>query len=43
MGLSEARALAESLRLQAHTALQPFGSRALRLGELADLIVLRRS
>ncbi|MFZ9407374.1 MAG: polyprenyl synthetase family protein [Burkholderiaceae bacterium] len=43
LGLSEARALAEALRMDAHTALQPFGSRALRLGELADLIVLRRS
>jgi len=43
MGLAPARELAESLRLQAHAALQPFGTRALRLGELADLIVLRRS
>jgi len=43
MGLPAARELAESLRLQAHAALQPFGTRALRLSELADLIVLRRS
>jgi farnesyl diphosphate synthase len=43
LGLEAARTLAETLRQQAQSALQPFGSRALRLSELADLIVLRRS
>jgi farnesyl diphosphate synthase len=43
LGLEPARALAESLRQQAQSALLPFGSRALRLSELADLIVIRRS
>ena len=43
LGLAGARDLAESLRLRAHRALAPFGPQAARLGELADLIVLRRS
>jgi farnesyl diphosphate synthase len=43
LGLAGARDLAESLRKRAHQALAPFGPRAARLGELADLIVLRRS
>lgn len=42
MGLSRAREFAEDLRLQAHTALETFGPRATRLGQLADFIVLRK-
>ncbi|MDF3836610.1 polyprenyl synthetase family protein [Cupriavidus basilensis] len=41
MGLEPARQLAEQLRTTAHEALAVFGARARRLGELADLIVLR--
>lgn len=41
MGLDGARALAESLRQQAHDALAPLGDRAARLAALADFIVLR--
>ena len=41
LGLDAARALAESLRQQAHTALAPLGARAERLAALADFIVLR--
>jgi farnesyl diphosphate synthase len=43
MGLPEARSLAMALRDQAHRALERFGADARRLGELADLIVLRKS
>ena len=43
VGLAAARRLAESLREQARDAIRPFGERAHRLGELADLIVLRKS
>ena len=41
LGLNDSLALAEKLRQDAHEALRPFGHRALRLGELADLIVQR--
>jgi farnesyl diphosphate synthase len=43
LGLEESRALAEELRQQAHGALAPFGEQALRLRELADLIVQRKA
>jgi farnesyl diphosphate synthase len=43
MGLAGARALAATLRGQAHGALDRLGDRGRRLGALADLIVLRRS
>jgi farnesyl diphosphate synthase len=43
LGLEPSRALAESLRLDAHAALAPFGEKALRLRELADLIVQRKA
>jgi farnesyl diphosphate synthase len=42
LGLAHAREFAEDLRLQAHTAIESFGDRAARLGELADFIVLRK-
>jgi farnesyl diphosphate synthase len=42
LGLVRARGFAEDLRLQAHTAIESFGARAARLGELADFIVLRK-
>ncbi len=41
LGLDESLALAEKLRQDAREALRPFGERAGRLGELADLIVQR--
>ncbi|KQQ33729.1 geranyl transferase [Duganella sp. Leaf126] len=43
LGLAPSRALAETLRLDAHAALAPFGDKALRLRELADLIVQRKA
>ncbi len=43
LGLEPSRALAEKLRLDAHAALAPFGEKALRLCELADLIVQRKA
>jgi farnesyl diphosphate synthase len=43
LGLAPSRALAEKLRLDAHAALAPFGEKALRLRELADLIVQRKA
>jgi farnesyl diphosphate synthase len=43
LGLEPSRALAEQLRRQAHDALAPFGEQALRLRELADLIVQRKA
>lgn len=43
LGLEQSRALAEQLRQQAHAALAPFGEQALRLRELADLIVQRKA
>jgi len=42
-GLEESRRMAERERLSAHQALAIFGDRARRLGELADLIVQRKS
>jgi farnesyl diphosphate synthase len=42
MGASRARAFAEELRHGAHAALEGFGSKALRLRQLADFIVLRK-
>ena len=43
IGLDASRALAEQLRADAHAALEPFGRGALRLAELADLVVNRVS
>jgi len=43
LGLEPSKALAEQLRQQAHAALAPFGAQALRLRELADLIVQRKA
>jgi farnesyl diphosphate synthase len=43
LGLEPSRQLAEQLRRQAHDALAPFGEQALRLRELADLIVQRKA
>lgn len=41
LGLAAAKARAETLRVEARTALAPFGTSARRLAELADWIVLR--
>jgi len=43
IGLDASRALASQLRSDAHEALAPFGARAQRLAELADLVVNRVS
>jgi farnesyl diphosphate synthase len=43
LGLEPSRQLAERLRGEAHDALAPFGEQALRLRELADLIVQRKA
>ncbi|HEV3105571.1 MAG TPA: farnesyl diphosphate synthase [Trinickia sp.] len=43
IGLDASRALAAQLRRDAHEALAPFGERARRLAELADLVVNRVS
>jgi len=43
MGLHKAKAYAEELRVQAMRHLEPFGAHALRLRQLADFIVLRKS
>ncbi|MFS2025983.1 polyprenyl synthetase family protein [Massilia sp. GER05] len=43
LGLAPSKALAEQLRQQAHDALAPFGEQALRLREIADLIVQRKA
>lgn len=43
LGLEPSRALAEKLRNDAHAALAPFGDKAQRLRELADLIVQRKA
>jgi farnesyl diphosphate synthase len=43
MGLTRARAFAEELRVEAMKALDRLGGRALRLRQLADFIVLRKS
>jgi len=40
-GLEKSRAMAEQERLAAHLALEPFGDRAERLKQLADLVVQR--
>lgn len=43
LGLEESRGLAEKLRNDAHQALMPFGEKARRLREIADLIVQRKA
>jgi farnesyl diphosphate synthase len=43
LGLEPSLALAEKLRQDAYRALQPFGEAAIRLRELADLIVQRKA
>ncbi len=43
LGLEASRELAAQLRAEAHDALKPFGARAQRLAELADLVVNRVS
>jgi farnesyl diphosphate synthase len=43
LGLVESQALAQRLRNNAHQALAPFGDKAQRLRELADLIVQRKA
>ena len=43
MGLARAKAYATALRVEALAHLEPFGERALRLRQLADFIVLRKS
>lgn len=43
LGLAESRALAEKLRNDAHRALAPFGDKARRLREIADLVVQRKA
>jgi len=43
LGLDASRELAGQLRREAHQALAPFGEQALRLRELADLIVQRKA
>lgn len=43
LGLEQSRALARKLCDDAHRALQPFGDSALRLRQLADLIVQRQA
>ncbi|MGV7208525.1 polyprenyl synthetase family protein [Oxalobacteraceae bacterium A2-2] len=43
LGLEPSRALAQQLRQEAHAALAPFGEKAVRLRELADLIVQRKA
>jgi farnesyl diphosphate synthase len=42
LGASKAKALAEELRAEAHSALQKLGSRGARLASLADFVVLRK-
>ncbi len=42
-GLEQSRAMARAECLNAHEALEPFGDRARRLHEIADLIVYRKS
>jgi farnesyl diphosphate synthase len=43
LGLEESRALAEQLRHDAHVALAPFGDKARRLRQIADLVVQRKA
>ena len=42
LGAKAARELAETLRAEAHAALEDFGAKGRRLGELADFVVLRK-
>ena len=42
MGIERAKAFAGELREEAHAAIASFGTRAARLGQLADFIVLRQ-
>jgi geranylgeranyl diphosphate synthase type II len=42
-GLEESRAMAQRKCLQAHQSLEPFGDRAIRLHQIADLIVERKA
>ncbi len=42
MGADRAKEFAAQLRAEAHAAIAPFGTRGLRLGQLADFIVLRK-
>ena len=42
LGVARARELAQELRRDAHQALADFGARAVRLGDLADFIVMRQ-
>jgi farnesyl diphosphate synthase len=42
LGLAEARRLAQTLREEAHAALEPLGAAGKRLKELADFVVLRK-
>lgn len=43
LGLAESQALAERLRQDAHRALAPFGDKARRLRDIADLVVQRKA
>jgi farnesyl diphosphate synthase len=43
LGLEQSRALAEQLRHDAHAALVPFGDKARRLRQIADLVVQRKA
>ena len=43
LGLEHSRALAQKLRHDAHQAIMPFGDKARRLREIADLIVERKA
>jgi farnesyl diphosphate synthase len=43
LGLERSRSLAEKLRDDAHRALMPFGDKARRLRDIADLIVQRKA
>jgi farnesyl diphosphate synthase len=43
LGLEQSRELAQKLRSEAHEALAPFGEKAGRLREIADLIVQRKA
>ncbi|MBI3230466.1 MAG: polyprenyl synthetase family protein, partial [Burkholderiales bacterium] len=43
LGLEPSRALAQQLQQDAHAALLPFGEKAQRLRELADLVVQRKA
>lgn len=43
LGLEQSKALAEKLRHDAHEALTPFGEKARRLRDIADLIVQRKA